>query len=119
MHGGESSGFDSFNFGQSGRFYLGGPFRTHPAQLSRGQWRPTQSAQHSSSQSPTGHLAGQAQAHCEQTADLSKLANLSKVQLQQLVSMVSRDDGEVYRLSGENFMPITSQLDWIIDSGAS
>ncbi|PKI51106.1 hypothetical protein CRG98_028486 [Punica granatum] len=42
-----------------------------------------------------GHMAAQAQAqaHGDQLADLSKLAHLSEGQLQQLLSMVSRDDG--------------------------
>ncbi|PKI38036.1 hypothetical protein CRG98_041566 [Punica granatum] len=123
MRGG-GIGFGSSNSGQSGKFYSGGSSQTRSAQMSRGQWKPNQTAQHNqsaqlfSSQNSTGHMAGQAQAHSEQ-ADLNKLAHLSEAQLQQLVSLVSRDDGEAHRLSGENFMHIASQLDWIIDSGAS
>ncbi|PKI71938.1 hypothetical protein CRG98_007666 [Punica granatum] len=102
-------------FGQihSGGPYQSGPSQSRSAQYNHGQWRPNQSF----NSSPDNYTA--VQAHAKQPADLSKLAHLSEAQLQQLVSMVSRDDGEINRLSGENYVPITSKIDWIIDSRAS
>ncbi|PKI39757.1 hypothetical protein CRG98_039802 [Punica granatum] len=93
--------FGSKNRGDSkprGRPYQSGPSQSRSAQYNHGQWRPNQSF----NSSPSNYTA--AQAHAEQPADLSKLAHLSEAQLQQLVSMVSRDDaGPAFQ--GENFGP--------------
>ncbi|XP_031396885.1 uncharacterized protein LOC116207907 [Punica granatum] len=101
-------GFGSSNSGQSGNFHMGGSSQARPAQTSRGQWRPNQAAQLSVPSGSAGHMAAQAQAHGDQLADISKLAHLSEGQLQQLLSMVSRDDGEINRLSG----PHLGEYDW-------
>ncbi|PKI53503.1 hypothetical protein CRG98_026110 [Punica granatum] len=98
----------SFSQSQSGGPYTVGPSQTRSAQFNRGQWKPNQSSHQFFNPGPGNYTA--AQAHIEQPADLNNLAHLSEAQLQQLVSMVSRDDSEINRLSGENFVPVSSEF---------